>query len=48
MFESLDDQIKHDTEAVSTKTERLLRWVIAVVAAVVVLGGLYLGVRLME
>lgn len=45
MFETLDDHIKADTEAESTKTERILRWVLALVVTVLVLGGLYFGVR---
>jgi hypothetical protein len=47
MFESLDDQIKHDVAAGSTKKERILCIVAAVVAAVLVLGGLYFGVRML-
>ncbi len=48
MFESLDDHIKHDTEAESTRTERILRWVMALVAGILVFGGLYYGVRLLD
>ncbi len=48
MFETLDDQIKHDVERESTRTERILRWVLAFVVTVVVVGGLYIGVRMME
>lgn len=48
MFETLDDHIKHDVEAESTRTERVLRWVLALVITVLVLGGLYVGVRMME
>jgi len=48
MFESLDDQIKHDVAAESSKKERILCWVAAVAATVLVLGGLYFGVRLLE
>jgi hypothetical protein len=48
MFETLSDQMKHDAEASSSKTERLLPWAIAVIGAVVVLGGLVLAVRLLE
>jgi hypothetical protein len=47
MFESLDDQIKHDVDAGSSKKERILCWVAAVVATVLVLGGLYFGVRML-
>lgn len=45
MFETLEDHIRHDTEAESTRTERVLRWVLALVVTVLVLGGLYFGVR---
>lgn len=48
MFEGLDEHIKHDTEAESTRTERILRWVIALIAGVIVFGGLYYGVRLLD
>ncbi|HXG32711.1 MAG TPA: hypothetical protein VNJ11_05055 [Bryobacteraceae bacterium] len=48
MFESLDEHIKHDEEAETTRTERILRWVAVVVISVVVFGGLYFGVRLLE
>ena len=47
MFESLDDQIKHDVEAASTKKERILWYVAAVVAALLVFGGLYFGVSML-
>lgn len=45
MFETLDDHIKHDTEAESSRTERILRWALAVAVTVLVLGGLVIGVR---
>jgi hypothetical protein len=45
MFESLDDQIKHDTEMESTRTQRILRWALALAVTVLVLGGLVVGVR---
>jgi hypothetical protein len=48
MFETLDDQIKHDAEAASSKTERMMPWLIAVVGAVVILGGLVVAVRLIQ
>jgi hypothetical protein len=48
MFESLDEHIKHDQEAETTRTERILRLVAVVVISVVVFGGLYFGVRLLE
>ncbi len=45
MFETLDDQIRKDTNAQSSKTERVLYWVGAVIATVLVLGGLVFGVH---
>ena len=45
MFETLDEHIKHDTEMESTRTERALRWALALAVTVLVLGGLFLGVR---
>ncbi len=45
MFETLDDHIKQDTQAESTRTERLLRWALALAVTVLVLGGLVVGVR---
>ncbi len=48
MFETLDDHIKHDTEQESTRTERLLKWALALVVTVLMLGGLYFGVRMLD
>lgn len=48
MFESLDDRMKHDEEEVSTPKERLLKWVLVGVVSVILFGGLYMGVRLLE
>ncbi len=47
MFDTLSDQMKHDAESESTKTERILPWAIGVIATVLVLGGLYAAVRMM-
>lgn len=47
MFETLSDQMKHDDEAGSSRTERMLPWAIGIVATVLVLGGLYAAVRMM-
>lgn len=48
MFESLDEHIKHDQAMESTPVERLLRWGLAVVVTLLVLGGLYAAIRLFE
>ena len=48
MFESLDEQIKLDEHRTTSNTERFLRWLLVIVIALIVFGGLYWGVRLME
>jgi hypothetical protein len=48
MFETLDDHIKHDAQMESTRTERVLRAVLALVVTVLVLGGLYIAVRMVD
>lgn len=46
MFDSLSDRIKAD-EAVNT-TERAIRWAAVAVLSLLLFGGLYFGVRLLE
>jgi hypothetical protein len=48
MFESLDEQIKHDLDAQTTKKQRVLLWLGVAVATVILFGGLYFGVRFIE
>ena len=48
MFESLDEHIKHDDEMETTKGQRYLLYLGVVVISVIVFGGLYFGVRLLE
>lgn len=48
MFESLDDRMKHDDQEVTTPRERLLKWVVVGVISVIVFGGLWMGVQMME
>jgi hypothetical protein len=45
MFESLDEQIKKDDDLVSSIKDRMMRWALYVLAAVVVFGGLIFAVR---
>ncbi len=47
MFESLDDQVKHDRQAEKSKKELALQYIAIVVLAVVIFGGLYYAVRMM-
>ena len=48
MFESLEEQIKIDEHKASSNTERMIRWALIVLLSVVVFGGLYFGVHLMQ
>jgi len=48
MFESLDDQMKHDEQETVSPRERIMKWVLTGVVAVLLFGGLYMGVRLLE
>ncbi|HOK47398.1 MAG TPA: hypothetical protein PLA43_07225 [Bryobacteraceae bacterium] len=48
MFESLDDRIKRTEMDTSSPLERLLKVVLALVVTVLVLGGLYVAVRMVE
>ena len=45
MFDSLSEQIKADEHKSSSNRERLMRWVLIVVVAVAVFGGIYWGVH---
>ena len=48
MFESLDDTIRQDEQKASTPRQRYFKWILSGIVAVVVFGGLYMGVRLLE
>ncbi len=47
MFDSLDEQMKHDDQVGTTARERLCRWVTVCVVSIAVFGGLFLVVRWM-
>jgi hypothetical protein len=48
MFDSLDEQIRKDENRVSTSGQRMMRYALYVIAGAVVMGGLLLGVHLMD
>jgi len=47
MFESLDDQMKHDAKVEKTAKERLIEILAIVVISVAVFAGLFFGVRML-
>jgi hypothetical protein len=48
MFDSLDERIKLDEHKATSNQERMLRWVMVTLVSVLVFGGLYLGVHMLE
>lgn len=48
MFESLADRIKQDEQNEVRSTERFVRWAVVAILSVLVFGGLYFGVRMLE
>jgi hypothetical protein len=48
MFETLDDRMKQDDKETSTTKERMLKWVLVGIVSIILFGGLYMGVRLLE
>jgi len=48
MFDDLDEQIKKDINAESTSTERMIRYAAVAIVSVLLFGGLYFGVRLLD
>lgn len=48
MFESLDEQIRIDEHRAVSNRERVIRWTLIVLITLVVFGGLYFGVHMMQ
>jgi hypothetical protein len=48
MFSSLDEQMKRDEATTSSSRERWFRYATVVVASILVFGGLYAGIMLLE
>lgn len=48
MFDSLADQMKHDEQVQISAKERMLRLFAIAVLSVLVFGGLYYGVQMMQ
>ena len=48
MFDSLDEQIKADEHKAESAKERTMKWLLVVLVSIIVFGGLYLGVHLMQ
>jgi hypothetical protein len=48
MFDSLADRIREDEHREVNSTERVIRWVLISVVSILLFGGLYYGVRMLE
>jgi hypothetical protein len=48
MFDSLDEQMKHDAQETSTKKERLIKYALIGLTSLLLFGGLYMGVRMLS
>jgi hypothetical protein len=48
MFESLDDQMKQDARETTTPRERVLKYILVGVVSILLFGGLWMGVRMLE
>ena len=47
MFDSLDEQMKHDDALTTSRQEVVIKWILYVVASVVVFGGVLSAVWMM-
>lgn len=48
MFDSLDEQIKLDEHKAVSGTERMVRWLLVALVTLIIFGGLYFGIHLLQ
>jgi hypothetical protein len=48
MFDSLSDRIREDEHKEESNKARWIRWAVTGVATILLFGGLYMGVRMLE
>jgi hypothetical protein len=48
MFDSLADRMREDDHQEVKTSERVIRWLLISVLSIVLFGGLYLGIRMLE
>jgi hypothetical protein len=48
MFESLADQIRNDEREQLSSRQRLVFWIVIGMVSILVFGGLYLGVQMLD
>jgi hypothetical protein len=48
MFDSLSDQMKHDLDEQTPRSQRLIEYLLVAVVSLVIFGGLYMGIGLLN
>ncbi len=48
MFDSLADRIREDEQSQVNKSEKIIRYLIILVVSVLLFGGLYYGVKMLD
>jgi len=48
MFDSLDEKMKHDDAVEISRKERIVRWVAIAVLSILLFGGLYFAVHMVQ
>lgn len=48
MFDSLADRMREDEHQEVKTSERVIRWIVISVVSILLFGGLYLGIRMLE
>lgn len=48
MFDSLADRIRQDEHQEVNTSERVIRWLVVVVLAILLFAGLWFGIRMLE
>jgi len=48
MFDSLEEKIKHDEQEEISPKERMAHWVAIAVVSILVFGGLFVGITMLE
>jgi hypothetical protein len=48
MFDSLSDQMKHDLDEQTPRSQRIIEYILVGVVSIVIFGGLYMGIRFLQ
>jgi len=48
MFDSLSDQMKHDLDQETPRSQRIIEYLLVAVVSIVIFGGLYMGIRFLQ